>query len=83
MQRGRPVAYHSYKLNSAERNSLTGEQELLAVVKSHEHWRCYLEGCTGQETAVMDHNPNTFLTNKPRSSVLKEISEVASLSGKI
>ena len=45
MQEGKPIAYYSYKLNSAVRNYRTGEQELLAVVKSLEHWRCYLEGC--------------------------------------
>jgi len=65
MQRDKPVAYYSYKLNSAERNYPTGEQELLAVVKSFQHWRCYLEGCKGGVTVVTDHKPNTFLDTKP------------------
>lgn len=64
MQREKPVAYYSYKLNSAERNYPTGEQELLAVVKSFQHWRCYLEGCKGGVTVVTDHKPNTFLESK-------------------
>ena len=64
MQKERPVAYYSYKLNSAERNYPTGEQELLAVVKSFQHWRCYLEGCRGGVTVVTDHKPNTFLESK-------------------
>ena len=37
MQESKPTAYFSYKLNSAERNYPTGEQEFLAVVKSFEH----------------------------------------------
>ena len=64
MQKGQPVAFYSYKLNAAERNYPTGEQELLAVVKSLQHWRYHLEGCT-KLTVVTDHKPNTFLTTKP------------------
>ena len=52
-------------MNSAERNYPTGEQELLAVVKSLEHWRYYLEGCVGGLTVVTDHKRNTFLSIKP------------------
>ncbi|GFH13524.1 uncharacterized protein HaLaN_09424 [Haematococcus lacustris] len=43
-QEGRPLAYHSRKLSSAERNYTTGEQELLAVHDALQVWRCYLEG---------------------------------------
>lgn len=64
MQEKRPLAYVSYKLNGAERNYPTGEQELLAVVKSLERWRSYLEGC-GKLSVVTDHKPNTFLNSKP------------------
>ena len=64
LQDERPVAFYSYKLNAAERNYPTGEQELLAVVKSLQHWRYYLEGCA-KLTVVTDHKPNTFLTTKP------------------
>lgn len=69
MQEGKPVAYYSYKMNSAERNYPTGEQELLAVVKSFQHWRCYLEGCKGGVTVVTDHKPNTFLDTKPSTQL--------------
>ena len=65
MQDQRPVAYYSYRMNSAERKYPPGEQELLAVVKSLEHWRYYLEGCVGGLTVVTDHKPNTFLSSKP------------------
>ena len=65
LQRGRPIAYYSYKMTSAERNYPIGEQELLGVVKSLEHWRCYLEGCVGRFTVLTDHKPKTFLNSKP------------------
>jgi len=40
----RPVAYTSRKLNPAERNYPTHEQELLAVVHALKTWRYYLDG---------------------------------------
>jgi len=40
----RPVAFTSRKLNSAERNYPTHEQELLAVVHALRTWRYYLDG---------------------------------------
>ena len=64
LQDERPVAFFSYKMNAAERNYPTGEQELVAVVKSLQHWRYYLEGRV-KPTVVTDHKPNTFLTAKP------------------
>ena len=64
LQNGKPVAFHSYKFNSAECNYAPGEQELLAVIKALEKWRCYLEGAEGGVTVVTDHQPNTFLQTK-------------------
>ena len=40
----RPVAFTSRKLNSAERNYPTHEQELLAAVHALKTWRYYLDG---------------------------------------
>jgi hypothetical protein len=40
----RPVAFTSRKLNPAERNYPTHEQELLAVVHALKTWRFYLDG---------------------------------------
>lgn len=57
----KPVAFHSHKLSSVERNYIVGEQELLAVVLALKQWRCYLEGAKGGVTVVTDHKPNTFL----------------------
>lgn len=40
----RPIDFFSRKLVAAEYNYDTHDQELLAIVKSLEHWRQYLEG---------------------------------------
>jgi hypothetical protein len=42
--RWRPIDFFSRKLITAEYNYGTHDQELLAIVKSLEHWRQYLEG---------------------------------------
>lgn len=39
-----PIAFYSHKLESAESRYPSHELELLAIVKSLERWRCYLEG---------------------------------------
>jgi hypothetical protein len=60
----RPLAFHSARLSSAERNYPVGEQELFAVISALRKWRCYLEGAKGGVTIVTDHLPNTFLDTK-------------------
>ena len=60
MQGGRLIAYTSSKFAQAEKNYTTGEQELLALVRALQAWRCYLEMCT--ETQLLtDHNPLVYL----------------------
>jgi hypothetical protein len=59
LQDDQPIAFESRKLNPAEQNYGTGEQELLGVVHALKVWRCYLEGCKGI-TVITDHKPNTF-----------------------
>ena len=66
LQQGRPVAFESRKLSSAERNYTTGEQELFAVVHAMRTWRCYLEGV--EFTMVPDHNPLVYLQTQPNLS---------------
>lgn len=66
LQGGRPVAFESRKLSSAEQNYTVTEQELLAVVHALTVWRCYLEGVTFR--LVTDHNPNTFFQTMPTLS---------------
>ena len=64
LQNQRPVAFHSYKLNSAGRYYGGGEQELLAVISALRQWRCHLEGAK-EVVVVTDHKPNTYLDSKP------------------
>ena len=62
LQNQRPVAFHSYKFSSAERNYSGGEQELL--ITALRQWRCHLEGAK-EVVVVTDHKPNTYLDSKP------------------
>jgi len=62
LQDGRPVAYESRKLSSAEQNYHTTDKELLAVVHALSIWRCYLEGSTFK--VITDHNPLTYLSTQ-------------------
>ena len=40
----RAVAYDSYQLNNAEKNYLTHEKELLAIIKALKKWGSHLLG---------------------------------------
>lgn len=66
LQDGRPVAFTSKKLSSAEKNYTTGEQELLGVIHALNEWRWALEGPV--VTMVTDHHPLTFLQSQPNLS---------------
>ena len=48
-----PVAFHSRKLNAAEKNYHTTDQEMLAIVDACRHWRHYLVGM--EFTVKTDH----------------------------
>ena len=63
-QEGRPVAYESRVLTSAERNYDTRDRECLAVVHCYQTWRCYLEGA--DSTCITDHHPLTHLSTQPK-----------------
>ncbi|KAH6480324.1 hypothetical protein HBI55_254530 [Parastagonospora nodorum] len=59
----RPVDFYSRKLIAAEYRYDTHDQELLAIVKSLEHWRQYLEGTTFE--VLTDHkNLKWFMETK-------------------
>jgi len=60
VQGGRVVAYTSSKFTQAEVNYATTKQELLALVRALQAWRCYLEMCTETEL-LTDHNPLVYL----------------------
>ena len=66
LQEGRPVAFESRKLNSAELNYTVTEKEMLAVVHTLRVWRCYLEGA--EFTVFTDHVSNTFFQTQPSLS---------------
>jgi hypothetical protein len=66
LQDNRPIAFESRKLNDAEKNYHTTEQEMLAEVHALKTWRCYLEGATF--TVVTDHVSNTFFDTQPSLS---------------
>jgi hypothetical protein len=68
LQEGRVVAFTSARLSRAEYNYSTTEQELLAIVRALEQWRCYLEGAAHPVTIVTDHNPLTYLATQPSLS---------------
>lgn len=57
----RVIAYMSEKLSSAERKYQTTERECLAVIRSIEKFRPYIEGC--RFTVVTDHASLLWLTN--------------------
>jgi len=60
----RPVAFTSRKLNSAERNYPTHEQELLAVVHALKTWRYYLDG--SHFVVYTDHDTLRHFPTQPK-----------------
>jgi len=60
-----PVAFHSRKLNSAERNYEIHDKELLAILEAFMEWKHYLYGADKPITVYTDHqNLQYFLTTK-------------------
>ena len=50
-----PVTYWSRKLEPAEQNYETGEQEMLTIVSAFTQWRHYLKGVKFQTLVLTDH----------------------------
>ena len=64
-----PVAFHSPKLNSAERNYEIHDKELLAIIEAFKEWKRYHWGEEEPVTAYTDHqNLQSFLTKKSGTS---------------
>ena len=60
----RPVAFHSRKLNPAERNYPTHEKEMLAIIDALEYYRYYTEG--RHITIYTDHASLRFFEDQPK-----------------
>jgi hypothetical protein len=58
-----PIAYYSSTFIPAEQNYDIYERELLAVLKSLEHWRPHLAATETPITVLMDHANLTFWKN--------------------
>lgn len=61
-----PCAYHSRKLNAAERNCDVGDRELLAMKAAFEEWRHWLEGSTHPFTVLTNHKNLEYLRTAKR-----------------
>jgi len=59
------VAFHSRKLNPAERNQEIHDKELLEIVEAFKEWNHYLVGRDKPLTVYTEHqNLQNFLTTK-------------------
>jgi len=60
-----PAAFHSRRLNPAERNYEIQDKELLAILEAFKEWNHYLLGADKPVTVYTDHqNIQNFLTTK-------------------
>jgi hypothetical protein len=50
-----PIAFMSESFNDAQRNYDTHDKELLAIIRSMEHWRLFLEGTLEPIIVFTDH----------------------------
>ena len=64
-QEHHPIAYHSRKLNGAEKNYAAHELEMLAIVEAFRTWRHYLEGAKQQITVLTDHQSLKYMETQP------------------
>lgn len=68
MQNGRPIAFESRKLNSAELNYPVHEKEQLAIVYALTKWRIYLHSRPEPFTVFTDHESLKYLDTKKKQS---------------
>jgi transposase InsO family protein len=68
LNRWHPVAFYSKSMIDAELNYDIHDKELLAIVKSLEHWRHYLEGHPQIFEIWTDHNNLAYFRTKQKLS---------------
>ena len=68
MQEDKPIAFYSRKLNSAQRNYTTGEQELLSIVETLKEFRNIL---LGQKLIVHTDHKNIVYGNLSNSRIAR------------
>lgn len=68
MQNEKPIAFYSRKLNSAQRNYTTGEQELLSIVETLKEFRNIL---LGQELIVHTDHMNIVYGNLTNARIAR------------
>ena len=62
------MAFHSQKLNRADRNYEIHDKELVAILEPFREWKRYLAGEEELVTVYTDHqNQQSFLTKKIRN----------------
>ena len=68
MQEGKPLAFYSRKLNSAQKNYTTGEQELLSIVETLKEFRNIL---LGQKVVVHTDHMNILRSSLANSRIVR------------
>jgi transposase InsO family protein len=68
MQEGRPLAFYSRKLNNAQKNYTTGEQELLSIVETLKEFRNIL---LGQKVIVHTDHKNILYGNLTNDRIIR------------
>jgi hypothetical protein len=68
MQDGKPLAFYSRKLNKAQRNYTTGEQELLSIVETLKEFRNIL---LGQKLVIHTDHLNILYSKMPSARIVR------------
>ena len=68
MQDGKPLAFYSRKLNAAQKNYTTGEQELLSIVETLKEFRNIL---LGQQLVIHTDHLNLLYSKMPSARVVR------------
>jgi hypothetical protein len=68
MQEGKPLAFYSRKLNSAQTRYTTGEQELLSIIETLKEFRNIL---LGQQVIVRTYHLNILYGKLPNDRITR------------